>query len=80
MMKRPTEEVYGSNAAEASTEVQSIFAQIDLLDVIKAENFDFVAELEKLTKEHIEAEADLADVKVKVPDWTKLGGNWMMDD
>ncbi|KAG2323042.1 hypothetical protein Bca52824_016255 [Brassica carinata] len=66
---------------EASRKVKSIYAQIDLLDVIiKAENFDFVAELEKLTAEHIEAEGNLADVKVKVPDWTKLGESWMMDD
>ena len=42
---------------EASSKVKSIFSLIDLLDVIiKAENFDFVAELEKLTAEHIEVE------------------------
>ena len=56
------------------------FSQIDLLDVIiKAENFDFVAELEKLTAEHIEAEWNLANVKVKVIDWPKLGQSWMDD-
>ncbi|KAG2314515.1 hypothetical protein Bca52824_017637 [Brassica carinata] len=43
-------------------------------------NFDFVAELEKLTAEHIEAEGNLAEVKVKVPDWFKLDEKWMMDD
>ncbi|KAL0836085.1 hypothetical protein Bca101_087974 [Brassica carinata] len=42
---------------EASSKVKSIYSQIDLLDVIiKAENFNFVDELEKLTAEHIEAE------------------------
>ena len=51
---------------EASSKVKSIFSLIDLLDVIiKAENFDFVAELEKLTAEHI--------------DWPKLGESWMDD-
>ncbi|KAL0716232.1 hypothetical protein Bca4012_065554 [Brassica carinata] len=60
---------------ETSSKVNAIAAQIDLLDdIIKAEGkFDFVADLEKLTAEHIEAEANLADVKVKVPDWFKFG-------
>ncbi|KAL0729696.1 hypothetical protein Bca4012_025789 [Brassica carinata] len=42
---------------EASSKVNSIEAQIDLFDaIIKAKgNFDFVAELEKLTADHIEA-------------------------
>ncbi|KAL0702334.1 hypothetical protein Bca4012_058456 [Brassica carinata] len=67
---------------EASSNVNAIAAQIDLLDdIIKAEEkFDFVAELEKLTIEHIEAEANLADAKVKVSDWFKLGEKWMIDD
>ena len=65
---------------EVSSKVKSISSQIDLLDVIiKAENFDFVAELEKLTAEHIEAEWNLANVKVKVIDWPKLGESWMDD-
>ena len=42
---------------EASSKVKSISSQIDLLDVIiKAQSFEFVAELEKLTAVHIEAE------------------------
>ncbi|KAL0716190.1 hypothetical protein Bca4012_065512 [Brassica carinata] len=67
---------------EASSKVNSIAAQIDLLDaIIKAKgNFDLVAESEKLTAEHIEAEGNLAEVKVKVPDWFKLYKKWMMDD
>ncbi|KAG2299154.1 hypothetical protein Bca52824_035626 [Brassica carinata] len=66
----------------ASSKANAIAAQIDLLDdIIKAEGkFDFVAELEKLTEEHIEAEANLGDVKVKVPDWFKLDEKWMLDD
>ena len=57
---------YESGWNEASSKVKSISSQIDLLDVIiKAENFDFVAELEKLTAEHI--------------DWPKLGESWMDD-
>ncbi|KAL0742099.1 hypothetical protein Bca4012_083612 [Brassica carinata] len=67
---------------EASRKVNAIAAQIELLDdIIKAEGkFVIVAELEKLTAKHIEAEANLDDVKVKIPDWFKLGKNWMMDD
>ncbi|KAG2305266.1 hypothetical protein Bca4012_064330 [Brassica carinata] len=114
MMKRPMEEVYGSDPAEgfhkgkketkehyrallrladehrksesewheASSKAKCIAAKIDLLDaIIRAKgDFDFVAELEKLTAEHMEAEGNLADVKVKVPDWFKLGEKWMMDE
>ncbi|KAL0696463.1 hypothetical protein Bca4012_063643 [Brassica carinata] len=67
---------------EASSKVNSIAARIDLLDVIinAKGNFDFVAELEKLTAEHIEAEGNLAKVKVQVPDWFKFDEKWMMDD
>ncbi|KAG2327913.1 hypothetical protein Bca4012_036945 [Brassica carinata] len=65
-----------------SSKANAIAAQIDLLDdIIKAEGkFDFVAELEKLTAEHIEAEANLGDVKVVVPDWFMLEEKWMLDD
>ncbi|KAJ4902171.1 Uncharacterized protein Rs2_16122 [Raphanus sativus] len=113
-MKRPIEDVVGSDAAEAfykgknetkqhyrallrtakeqrqsetewhqaSSKVDSIAAKIELLEaIIKAEgNFDFVAELEKLTAEHVEAEGDLADVRVIVPDWYKLDEPWMLDE
>ncbi|KAL0713519.1 hypothetical protein Bca4012_020497 [Brassica carinata] len=66
---------------EAFNKENSIAAQIDLIDAYHGKgNFDSVAELEKLTAEHIEAEGNLADVKVKVPDWFKLGEKWMMDD
>ncbi|KAG2313887.1 hypothetical protein Bca52824_017009 [Brassica carinata] len=67
---------------EASSKAKFIAPKMDLLDVILMAkgNFDFVAELEKLKAEHMEAEGNLADVKVKVPDWFKLGGPWMMDD
>ncbi|KAG2307184.1 hypothetical protein Bca52824_026932 [Brassica carinata] len=67
---------------EASSKAKCIAAKMDLLDaIIRAKgDFDFVAELEKLTAEHMEAEGNLADVKVKVPDWFKLGEKWMMDE
>ncbi|WZY86458.1 hypothetical protein YC2023_032842 [Brassica napus] len=89
MMKRPIEEVYGCDAAEgfnkgkketvASSKANSIAVQIELLeDIIKADGkFDLTAELEKLKEEHSEAEGMLADVKVKVPDWDKLGESWL---
>ncbi|KAL0723186.1 hypothetical protein Bca4012_037785 [Brassica carinata] len=101
MMKRPMEEVYGSDPAEgyhkgkketkeksesewheASSKAKCIAAKMDLLDaIIRAKgDFDFVAELEKLTAEHMEAEGSLHDVKVKVTDWFKLGEKWMMDE
>ncbi|KAF3562017.1 hypothetical protein DY000_02017443 [Brassica cretica] len=64
LVKEQTQHESGWN--EASNKVKSISSQIDLLDVIiKAENFDFVAELEKLTAEHI--------------DWPKLRESWMDD-
>ncbi|KAG2323242.1 hypothetical protein Bca52824_016455 [Brassica carinata] len=67
---------------EASSKAKCIAAKMDLLDdIIRAKgDFDFVAELEKLTAEHMEAEGNLADVKIKVPDWFKLGEKWMMDE
>ncbi|KAG2298847.1 hypothetical protein Bca52824_035319 [Brassica carinata] len=67
---------------QASSKVNSIAAQIELLDdIIKSEGkFNFIAELEKLTAEHIETEGLLTDVKVKVPDWCKLGEKWMLDE
>ncbi|KAG2322955.1 hypothetical protein Bca52824_016168 [Brassica carinata] len=114
MMKRPMEEVYGSDPAEgyqkgiketkehyrallrladehkksesewheASSKEKCIAAKMNLLDaIIRAKgDFDFVAELEKLTAEHMEADGNLADVNVKVPDWFKLGKKWMMDE
>ncbi|KAL0702618.1 hypothetical protein Bca4012_058740 [Brassica carinata] len=114
MMKHPTKDVYGSDAAEgfnkgkmetvehyrallrlsnehrksevswtkASSTVNSIDAQIELFDaIIKSEGkFDLVAELEKLTLEHVEAEEILGHVKVKVPDWDKLGENWLLKE
>ncbi|CAF2170597.1 unnamed protein product [Brassica napus] len=63
----------------ASSKVNSIAVQIELLeDIIKADGkFDLTAELEKLKEEHSEAEGMLADVKVKVPDWDKLGESWI---
>ncbi|KAG2330101.1 hypothetical protein Bca4012_020343 [Brassica carinata] len=68
--------------AEASSTVNSLDAQIELLDaIIKSEGkFDLVAELEKLTLEHAEAEQILGHVKVKVPDWKKLGKNWLLKE
>ncbi|KAG2304402.1 hypothetical protein Bca4012_063406 [Brassica carinata] len=114
MMKRPMEEVYGSDPVEgyhkgkketkehyrallrladehrksesewheALSKAKCIAAKMDLLDaIIRAKgDFDFVAEMEKFTAEHMEAEGNLADVKVKVPDWFKLGEKWMMDE
>ncbi|CAN6972501.1 unnamed protein product [Brassica rapa subsp. trilocularis] len=92
MMKRPIEEVYGCDAAEGFNKGKketvehyrvllpnSIVVQIELLeDIIKADGkFDLTAELEKLKEEHSEAEGMLADVKVKVPDWDKLGESWL---
>ncbi|CAN6974238.1 unnamed protein product [Brassica rapa subsp. trilocularis] len=92
MMKRPIEEVYGCDAAEGFNKGKketvehyrallpnSIAVQIELLeDIIKADGkFDLTAELEKLIEEHSEAEGMLADVKVKVPDWDKLGESWL---
>ncbi|KAL0697156.1 hypothetical protein Bca4012_064336 [Brassica carinata] len=90
MMKRPMKEVYGSDAAEGFKKGKNetgkqqsnlLSGQIELLDeIIKADGkFDFVADLEKLTAEHNEAEGNLLDVKVKVPDWCKLGEKWMND-
>ncbi|WZZ02875.1 hypothetical protein YC2023_088796 [Brassica napus] len=63
----------------ASSKANSIAVQIELLeDIIKADGkFDLTAELEKLKEEHSEAEGMLADVKVKVPDWDKLGESWI---
>ncbi|CAG7894248.1 unnamed protein product, partial [Brassica rapa] len=63
----------------ASSKANSIAVQIELLeDIIKADGkFDLTAELEKLKEEHSEAEGMLADVKVKVPDWDKLGESWL---
>ncbi|CAF2157889.1 unnamed protein product [Brassica napus] len=92
MMKRPIEEVYGCDAAEGFNKGKketvaimigiwhpAIAVQIELLeDIIKADGkFDLTAELEKLKEEHSEAEGMLADVKVKVPDWDKLGESWL---
>ncbi|CAN7126663.1 unnamed protein product [Brassica rapa subsp. narinosa] len=90
MMKRPIEEVYGCDAAEGFNKGKKetvvhyrallpIAVQIELLeDIIKADGkFDLTAELEKLKEEHSEAEGMLADVKVKVPDWDKLGESWL---
>ncbi|KAG2313915.1 hypothetical protein Bca52824_017037 [Brassica carinata] len=67
---------------QASSKVNTIAVQVELLhDIIKSkEKFDFIAELEKLTAEKIEAEAILGDVKVKVLDWSKLGEKWMLDE
>ncbi|KAL0728655.1 hypothetical protein Bca4012_024748 [Brassica carinata] len=89
MMKRPMKDVYGSDAAEgfnkgkeetvASSTVNSLAAQIELLDAIEGK-FDLVAELEKLTLKHAEAETILGDVKVKVPDWDKLGEEWLFGE
>ncbi|CAN6972449.1 unnamed protein product [Brassica rapa subsp. trilocularis] len=42
--------------------------------------FDLVAELETLTAQHCEAEAELGAVKVIDPDWCKLHEKWMLDD
>ncbi|KAL0742034.1 hypothetical protein Bca4012_083547 [Brassica carinata] len=97
MMKRPMEEVYGSDPAEgyhkgkkktkehyrallrladehrksewheASSKAKCIAAKMNLLDAIIRAKGDF-------------AEGNLADVKVKVPDWFKLGEKWMMDE
>ncbi|CAG7885860.1 unnamed protein product, partial [Brassica rapa] len=66
----------------ASSKANSIAVQIELLeDIIKADGkFDLTAELEKLKEEHSEAEGMLADVKVKVPDWDKLGESWLRHD
>ncbi|CAN7092096.1 unnamed protein product, partial [Brassica rapa subsp. narinosa] len=63
----------------ASSKANSIAVQIELLeDIIKADGkFDLTAELEKLNEEHSEAKGMLADVKVKVPDWDKLGKNYI---
>ncbi|KAL0847162.1 hypothetical protein Bca101_020408 [Brassica carinata] len=67
---------------EASSTVNSLAAQIELLNaIIKSEGkFDLVAELEKLTLDHAEAEEILGDVKVKVPDWEKLGESWLLKE
>ncbi|KAG2304409.1 hypothetical protein Bca4012_063413 [Brassica carinata] len=67
---------------QASSTVNSLAAQIELLDaIIKSEGkFDLVAELEKLTLVHAEAETILGDVKVKVPDWDKLGEEWLLNE
>ncbi|WZZ20545.1 hypothetical protein YC2023_121932 [Brassica napus] len=67
---------------DASSKVNSIAARMELLDaIIKAEGkFDLVAELETLTAQHCEAEAELGAVKVIDPDWCKLHEKWMLDD
>ncbi|KAL0847243.1 hypothetical protein Bca101_020489 [Brassica carinata] len=67
---------------KASSKANAIAAQIELLDeIIKADGkFDFMAELEKLKLEHMEAEGMLGDVKVKVPDLFKLDEKWMLDE
>ncbi|KAL0696385.1 hypothetical protein Bca4012_063565 [Brassica carinata] len=66
----------------SETEWNQASSKIELLDdIIKSEGkFDFIAELEKLTAEHIEEEGMLADVNFKVPDWCKLGKKWMLDE
>lgn len=66
---------------EASSNVNYYAGQIELLDeIIEAEGkFDFVAALEKRTAKHLEAEGDMVDVKVKVPDWNKLGEKWLIE-
>ncbi|CAN6840059.1 unnamed protein product [Brassica oleracea] len=67
---------------QAASNANSIASQIELLEeIIKAKGkFDFTAELEKLKEELMEAEGMLADVKVKVPDWSKLNEKWMLDE
>ncbi|WZY86940.1 hypothetical protein YC2023_033324 [Brassica napus] len=67
---------------DASSKVNSIAARMEFLDaIIKAEGkFDLVAELETLTAQHCEAEAELGAVKVIDPDWCKLHEKWMLDD
>ncbi|KAG2323120.1 hypothetical protein Bca52824_016333 [Brassica carinata] len=114
MMKRPMQDVYGSDAAEgfnkgkkettehyrallrlsnehrksevawtvASGTVNSLDDQIELLNaIIESEGkFDLVAELEKLTLEHAEAEDIRGGIKVKIPDWDKLGEKWLLEE
>ncbi|CAN6832788.1 unnamed protein product, partial [Brassica oleracea] len=72
----------GSKTNPGRFKVNSIAARMELLDaIIKAEGkFDLVAELEKLTAQHCEAEAELGAVKVIDPDWCKLHEKWMLDD
>ena len=67
---------------EASSTVNSLDAQIELLDaIIKSEGkFDLVAELEKLTLEHAEAEDIRGGIKVKIPDWDKLDEKWLLEE
>ncbi|KAG2298709.1 hypothetical protein Bca52824_035181 [Brassica carinata] len=67
---------------EASGTVNSLAVQIELLNaIIESEGkFDFVAELEKLTLEHAEAEYILGGMKVKIPDWDKLGEKWLLEE
>ncbi|KAJ4885538.1 Uncharacterized protein Rs2_35631 [Raphanus sativus] len=67
---------------EASSKANAIAAQIELLgEIINADGkFDFMAELEKLKLEHMEAEGFLGVVKVKVPDWIKLEEKWILDE
>ncbi|KAG2270639.1 hypothetical protein Bca52824_065194 [Brassica carinata] len=66
---------------QAASKANSIASQIELLEeIIKAkEKFDFTAELEKLKEELMEADEMHADVKVKVPDWSKLNEKWIID-
>ncbi|KAJ4910291.1 Uncharacterized protein Rs2_04912 [Raphanus sativus] len=67
---------------EASSKANAIAAQIELLDeIINADGkFDFIARLEKLQEEYMEAQGILGDVKIKVPDWFKLEEQWMLDE
>ncbi|KAF3588904.1 hypothetical protein F2Q69_00030011 [Brassica cretica] len=67
---------------EAASKANSIASQIELLEeIIKAkEKFDFTTELEKLKEERMEADEMHADVKVKVPDWSKLNEKWLLDE
>ncbi|KAG2304465.1 hypothetical protein Bca52824_033116 [Brassica carinata] len=66
----------------ASGTVNSLDDQIELLNVIieSEGKFDLVAELEKLTLEHAEAEDIHGGIKVKIPDWDKLGEKWLLEE
>lgn len=61
----------------AQLEVNSISAQIELLENFEEESFDFKDEKEKLKTKLLLAEEELSKVKVPYIDWDKLGEAYM---
>ncbi|KAL0795256.1 hypothetical protein Bca101_066633 [Brassica carinata] len=75
-------EVAWTVASGTVNSLDSLDDQIELLNaIIESEGkFDLVAELEKLTLEHAEAEDIRGGIKVKIPDWDKLGEKWLLEE